>query len=197
MSSENIPPAIAAELAAAETALKAIKARAATIAAQVAATAAADVVRARATATGGTFESREEQIDQVQMLQSSLDSALLSISELETQERTSKDRHFAGAQSRSAAAPTPFQLSFPPLAIFSGNSDTLSLSDKLEALFSAVARYGPEHNTLEPEENCANCAELISEYWQYRSRTHKIATESGKAPVAPVQDTSKIKRRRK
>jgi hypothetical protein len=55
--------------------------------------------------------------------------------------------------------------------------------------------YGPEHNTFEPEENCANCAELISEYWQYRSRTHKIANSSGKAPEPTLTRTRKRRKK--
>jgi hypothetical protein len=56
--------------------------------------------------------------------------------------------------------------------------------------------YGPEHNTFEPEENCTNCAELISEYWQYRSRTHKIANSSGQAPVGQLLNKARRKRKK-
>jgi hypothetical protein len=55
---------------------------------------------------------------------------------------------------------------------------------------------GPEHNTFESEENCTNCAELISEYWQYRSRTHKIANSSGQAPVGQLLNKARIKRKK-
>jgi hypothetical protein len=55
--------------------------------------------------------------------------------------------------------------------------------------------YGPEHNTFEPEENCANCTEF-SDNWQYRSRTHKIANKSGQAPVGPILNKGQRKRKK-
>ena len=48
---------------------------------------------------------------------------------------------------------------------------------------------GVEHNSWEPASHCSNCTELIDEYWQYRSRTHKIAVDT---PVAIQRDTEAV-----
>ena len=53
--------------------------------------------------------------------------------------------------------------------------------------------YGPEHNTFEPESSCANCTDLLNEYWSYRSKTHDIAA-SGPQPAAASR---RSKRKRK
>ena len=71
-------------------------------------------------------------------------------------------------------------------------------NNKTEFLVKWVG-CGPEHNTWEPEANCANCPQVVSDYWdrvKAQQATYKPGKRSLKRKNSRRNDTTVVGTRR-